>query len=612
MTDILAAQVSTSSLVFQCLGGLALFMYGMELLGNGLKMASGDKLRSLLHKATGNRVAGVATGFAVTAVIQSSSATTVIVVGLINAGLMKLRQAIGVILGANIGTTATIWIVAIVASAQGMKISNYALPMVTIGFVCLTFLSHQKYKTFGTVMLGLGLLFIGLEYMQGSVPPYLFKGADAPLTTFLSGLTSNPILALLAGAVVTMIVQSSSATMTMVVMIAGSDGFGSDQAVALDAVIPIILGANIGTTVTAQLAALNSGRPAKRAAMAHTLFNVIGAIWMLPFYYTGHFTQACTWVWSSMSSMFSSGDLAGQETLFLIATAHTAIKVVETIVFLPFVSQLAWVSEHIIPVSKGEHELRPVALEENLLDTPAFALQQVRSELVRMSNMAKSAMIDALDGLRSGDMRVLKAVQKKEDATDEFRTGITNYLVQLSTRTLPEEIAEELPALMHSVNDIERIGDHAVNIAEIAMRKTQKHHQFGTEASKEINTMRACVIRMFEHIINALESGDPSEATIALQKEGEINMMLKSYRRNHVHRLRAGDCHALSGLLFVDTIQNLEKIGDHLTNVAQAFLGGLHWDKPMDVPFEDDADVDVETIASEAEPTDQASPITDS
>lgn len=590
--ETILAEAQTHELIFNCIGGLALFMFGMELLGNGLKMASGDKLRSMLQTATGNRFTGVATGMGVTAIIQSSSATTVIVVGLINAGLMKLRQAIGVILGANIGTTATIWIVAFVASAKGLKISSYALVMVAIGFVFQTFLTHQKYKTLGTVLLGLGLLFIGLEFMKDAVPASLFKGENAPLVDFLKSVTSNPILAMLAGALVTMIVQSSSASMSIVVMIASQGGFGNQQE-ALTSVLPIILGANIGTTITAQLASLNAGRAAKRAAMAHTLFNVIGSVVMLLMITRStYFADASTKLWAMVRGGVDVTSAKGGETQFLIATAHTMFNVLATLVFLPFVSQLAWVIERLIPITKAETELRPVTLEEHLLDTPSFALQQVRGEIVRMANMAASAMTVALDGLNSRNMKVLKIVQAKEEATDEFQDAITNYLVKLATRNLPEEIAEELPVLMHSVNDIERIGDHAVNIAEIAHRKNEKNHPFGGNAEMEIGKMRGRVDRMFEHIINALEQGDPTEATLALQNEGEINQMLKQYRRNHVKRLHAGDCHALSGLLFVDTIQNLEKIGDHLTNVAQAFLGGLHWDSPLEIDVDNPDDPD--------------------
>ena len=592
MTSLILAadDASTMSLIFNCIGGLAMFMFGMEFLGNGLKMASGDKLRSMLQKATGNRFAGVTTGMGVTAIIQSSSATTVIVVGLINAGLMKLRQAIGVILGANIGTTATIWIVAMVAGAKGFKISTYALPMVALGFVFHTFFARQKYKTAGTVLLGLGLLFIGLHFMKAAVPRELFDGEAAPLKVFLENLTSSPILAMAAGAIVTMIVQSSSASMTIVVMIASADGFGGDQQAALSSVLPIVLGANIGTTITAQLASLNAGRAAKRAAMAHTLFNVAGSLAMLPLFYSGFFADTAITLWNSIRGGVDVSTVKGGETQFLIATAHTAFNILATLVFLPFVSQLAWLIEHLIPVTKAESELRPVTLEEHLLDTPSFALQQVRSEFSRMTHMARSAMTEALDGLNNGNTKVLKTVQAKEEATDEFQAGITNYLVKLSQHTLSKEISEELPVLMHSVNDIERIGDHAVNIAEIALRKTEKGHPFGPNAEIEIGKMRGRVERMFEHIINALEDGNPTEATLALQNEGEINLMLKTFRRNHVKRLHAGDCHALSGLLFVDTIQNLEKIGDHLTNVAQAFLGALHWDTPMEVGADNDDD----------------------
>ncbi len=604
MTQILAAGDSTMSLIFNCVGGLALFMYGMELLGQGLKMASGDKMRTMLQRATGNRFAGVATGFGVTAIIQSSSAPPVIVVGLINAGLMKLRQAIGVILGANVGTTATIWIVALVAAAsdsdtasaqdaaKSLKISTYALPMVTAGFMFQMFFSHQKYKTTGTILLGLGLLFIGLSFMKDAVPRELFESEDAPLKIFLDNLTSSPLLALGAGALVTMIVQSSSASMSIVVMIASQGGFGSG-AEALNSVLPIILGANIGTTITAQLAALNASRAAKRAAMSHTLFKVVGALAMLPFFYSGHFAKISSTIWESMRGLFGGNTLsAKKEATYLIATAHSAFNILATLVFLPFVSQLAWLIERLMPVTKRETELRPVTLEEHLLDTPGFALQQVRSEFSRMTHMARSAMTDALDGLSNGNTKVLKTVQAKEEATDEFQSGITSYLVKLSQRILPEDISEELPVLMHSVNDIERIGDHAVNIAEIAQRKSEKKHPFGHDAEIEIGKMRDRVERMFEHIISALEDGDPTEATLALQNEGEINLMLKTFRRNHVKRLHAGDCHALSGLLFVDTIQNLEKIGDHLTNVAQAFLGALHWDTPLEVGADNDDDPD--------------------
>ncbi len=560
--------MDVKEILFGTVGGLALFLYGMGMLSDGLKTAAGERLKSLLAKVTKWPIMALLVGAGVTSLIQSSSATTVIVVGLINAGLLTLRQAISVILGANIGTTITGWLVAAVAGLENFKISTYAMPFIAIGFVMHVFASRRRIKTYGRILLGLGLLFLGLHVMKEAFGVFSHE-ENSPISGVLQAIGDQPILAVLAGALFTMLIQSSSASIAMVIVLAANGGFGNDWHDAFRIAVPFMLGDNIGTTITAQIAALRTNIAGKRAAMAHTLFNTIGVIILLPLVYFG--------LYANFIELICPVALTAGTIGVHIAIAHSVFNIAAAFIMLPFVGLLEKAVLKVLPVRRADLEAQPVTLERHLLDTPPLAIEQTKREIVRMIRTAKQALDYAVAGMCNDDRRSLAKVDKTEDAVDDFQTEITRYLVELSQGRLEPNMANELPVLLHTVNDIERVGDHAVNIAEIAERKIEQRQKFSEEADRDITRMRTEVSHMFDNVLLAVEMGDHNEAQKALTHEEAINKMQVEFRRRHAERLSHGDCGILTGLTFIDFVNNMEKIGDHLTNVAQGVIGGLQW-----------------------------------
>jgi phosphate:Na+ symporter len=342
--------------------------------------------------------------------------------------------------------------------------------------------------------------------------------------------------------------------------------------------IPFILGSNIGTTITAQLAALQTSRDSKRAAMAHTVFNVVGTLYFMPLVWAGVFDNVVIWA--------TPWKLSQSTIMVHLAVAHTMFNVVNTIVFLPIVRWWEAIVMKLLPVTWKELAEKPVVLERHLFSTPVLALEQAKREIIRMAKKAKEAVQQAIKGLLRDDERKLEKARAGENVTDEFQLAITSYLVELSREQLSEEVSNELPVLLHTVNDLERVGDHAVNIAEIAERKIGQKISFSTEAHAEAAKLTGEVDQMFDQISMALENNDIEAAKSALENERNINKMQVDFRRSHVHRMNEGFCSAESGLIFIDFVDNVEKIGDHLTNIAQAIIGGLQWAgvKPDDAP----------------------------
>ncbi len=550
-------------IIFLLVGGLGLFLFGMSLLSSGLKQVAGNKLKSLLESLTKHRVIAVLIGALTTCLIQSSSATTVITVGFVNAGLLSLKQALCVVLGANVGTTFTAWLVSALAV---FKITSYALPAIGIGFLINVLGKTQKTRSFGQILLGFGILFIGIHFMkEGFGPLKDSQGAQEALVW----LGRNPILAVLAGALMTALLQSSSASIAMLQMLAFQGAFGTDWDLALRVAIPFILGDNIGTTITAQLAALRTSRNAKRTAMGHTIFNVIGVVYMLPLVWTGLFDKIVVWV--------TPWKLSQSTIMVHIAAAHSVFNVFNTLVFLPVISWLEAIVMKILPVTKKELAERPVVLEKHLFSTPIIALEQTKREIIRMADGARSAVQQAVEGLIEEDSRKLKKAMVIEDIIDSFQLDITSYLAALSREQLSDEVSIKLPVLLHTVNDLERIGDHAVNIVEIAQRKIEQRMSFSEYALQEAAQLRKEIDQMFDYIKEALEDDNADTARKALLNENNLNRMQLEFRRNHVQRMSEGLCSAEVGLIFCDLVDNIEKIGDHLTNIAQAVIGGLQW-----------------------------------
>jgi len=552
-------------MIFGTVGGLGLFLFGMGLMSDGLKKIAGQKLKSLLGALTKNRVIAVMVGALTTCLIQSSSATTVMTVGFVNAGLLTLKQALSVVLGANVGTTITAGLVSVLAV---FKITNYALPVVGVGLLINFIGKTQRTRSIGQVMLGFGVLFLGIHFMKEAFDP-LKDNHDVQEALIWIG--RNPLLAVLAGTVITMLLQSSSTSIAMIQILAFQGAFGTDWSVVLQVTIPYILGDNIGTTITAQLAALKASRNAKRTAMGHTIFNVIGVIYMLPLVWIGVFSHLVEWI--------TPGQL-GQNTIMRhIFFAHFAFNTFNTIIFLPLIQGLVAIVMKILPVTENELARKPVALEMHLLNTPVIALEQTKREIIRMAKTAKEALMRSVNGIINDDRMDLESTRQIEDFTDGFQLQITSYLSALSSKQLSDEVSIELPVLLHTVNDLERIGDHAVNIVEIAERKIEQKLSFTNSALTEAEQLRKEIEQMFDNVIAALENNDIKAAKIAaLTNENNLNKMQIDFRRSHVQRMSEGICTPQAGLIFIDLVDNIEKTGDHLTNIAQAIIGGLQWE----------------------------------
>jgi len=551
-------------MIFGTVGGLGLFLFGMGLMSDGLKKVAGQKLKGLLGSLTKHRVIAVIVGAMTTCLIQSSSATTVMTVGFVNAGLLTLKQALSVILGANVGTTITAGLVSVLAV---FKITNYALPVVGVGFLISVLGKTQKTRSIGQVMIGFGVLFLGIHFMKEAFDP--LKDSQG-VQEALIWLGRNPLLAVLAGTVITMLLQSSSASIAIIQMLAFQGAFGTDWPLVLQVAIPYILGDNIGTTITAQLAAIRSSRNAKRTAMGHTIFNVIGVLYMLPLVWTGWFSHTVEWL--------SPGELGQNTIMSSIFFAHFMFNVFNTILFLPFIQGLVAVVVKIIPITEIELAQKPVILEKHLLDTPVIALEQTKREIVRMSQTAKKAVMRSISGIITNNRKELGSVRDIEDFIDILQLEITSYLSALSRRHLSDEVSIVLPVLLHTVNDLERIGDHAVNIVEIGERKIGQKLLFSDSALAEANELKKEIEKMCDHIITALKENDIKGAKAALVHENNLNRMQIEFRRSHVERMTGGVCSPQTGLIFIDLVDNVEKIGDHLTNIAQAIIGGLQWE----------------------------------
>jgi len=551
-------------MIFGTVGGLCLFLYGMTQMSDGLKKVAGQRLKNILKSMTKKRLIAFLVGAGVTALIQSSSATTVMVIGFINAGLLTLRQAIPVIIGTNVGTTATAWLVSI-SGIGAFKITAYALPAVAVGFGLQVFGKRQSVKDTGQILLGFGILFIGIGFMKEAFGP--LKESQR-VHEALIWFARYPLLAVLAGTGITMMLQSSSASIAMVQILAATGAFGNDWPRILLVVIPFILGDNIGTTITAQLASLQTNLHARRAAWAHTMFNVLGAfIW---FWFIGLLAKVVDIItpWESGPTTIAAS----------IAAAHTTIKLLDSAIFLPMTAVLEKIVVFLVRERPTDIKMRPVVLDERLLNTPVIAIDQVKREIVRMVKTAKDAVNQAIEGLVEDDRQKLSLTRQTEDLIDEYQYEITSYIAALSRKELSGELSVELPVLLHTVNDLERVGDHAVNIAEIAERKIDQRLSFSEPAQAEVAQLRKEANQMFDYISAALENNDTEAAKSALVNENNLNRMQMNFRRSHVERMTKGLCSPETGLIFIDLVDNVEKIGDHLTNIAQAVIGGLQWD----------------------------------
>lgn len=542
---------------FMIMGGFGFFFFGMKTMSDGLKKVAGERLKNFLHMVTNVPIVGVLVGTLVTCAIQASAATAIMAVGFVNAGLLSLRQAISVIIGANIGTTFTAWLV---SSMGAFKITEYALPVIGIGFAMMTFGRNRKRKFWGEVLLGFGMLFIGLGLMKDAFAPL---SDMQQLRDFFVIFSQRPILGVLAGTVFTILVQSSSATIAIVQVLA------FNGLITFDAAIPLVLGDNIGTTITAQLAAIGSNLNARRAAMSHTLFNVIGVAYMLIFVYLGWYQS---WI-----HFIIPGAMTTVNIMFYIAVAHSFFNVANALVFLPLIGWLERISVWAVPQKKGQAEFWHQYLERHLLDTPPLAMQLVRDEIIYMLIVARRAITSAVEGFMNNEEEALVKASSNERITDNLQSEITQYVIDLSQRQLEPEESQEIPVLLHSVNDIERIGDHATNIVEIARVKIDQQIVFSEAAIEELHLVWEKLDQMLSGTEEALKKRDGAIAVGLLDTENAINELQVRLKESHINRLNQGMCHFKANFIFLDFIDNIEKIADHLTNINQGIIGKMQW-----------------------------------
>ena len=532
--------------IFGVVGGLGLFIFGIHLMGAGLHKASADKIRKILAALTSTPFIGMLVGAGVTSLIQSSSATTVMLVGFVNAGLMTLRQAIGVILGADIGTTITAQLIA-------FKLTDYALPIIGLGMGMSIFAKKKFYKSIGEFLFGFGILFLGLKILTGSVKP--FGDSESVRNAFII-FSKRPITGIATGMIVTMIVHSSSVTVGLVLALA------SVGLIDLRGAIPLILGDNIGTCITALLASMGTTISAKRTAIAHVTFKVLGVVLLLLFlpYYQKLIAATAT------------------NIMRQCANAHTIFNVMITALFLPLAGVMARTIEKAVPGKETVVEVGPKHLEKHLLNTPVLALQAAVYETIHTLTLVKEMIDDSIEGFMENDIKALAKVSQGEEAVDSLRMAVSNYLVELMQRELSEEESKKIPSLLHIINDVERMGDHAENLQDLAERKLDEKLPFSKMAISEIRQIQEEIDQMVEEAISALKTNEVKEAQKVIERESRVNLLRDELNQNHVKRLEDGTCKVLSGIVFLEMVSNFEKIGDHLTNIGQAVISPLQWE----------------------------------
>lgn len=531
--------------LFMFLGGLAIFLFGIKYMGDGLQKVAGDKLRDVLDKFTSNPVMGVLAGIVVTGLLQTSSGTTVLAIGLVNAGFMTLRQSIGVIMGANIGTTFTAFII-------GLNISEYALPIMAIGAFLIFFLKNKKANGFGQVFFGFGALFYGLSLMGEGMSPLRELEAFRDLTVTMS---DNPLLGVLIGTIFTVAVQSSTAAIGLLQQLY------AQGALDIYAALPVLFGDNIGTTITAVLAALGASIAAKRAALTHVVFNLIGATVVLIL--LNPFTALIVYLQDRMA-------LNPEMT---IAVAHGVFNVSNVLMQLPFVAVLAWIVTKLVPGEETVVEYKAQHLDPVLItQSSSIALGQAKKETLRMAELSKHGLMEASQFVETKQKRHAELTYQYEDALNNLDRKITDYLVKISTNSLTANDSRLHSMLMDTVRDIERVGDHMENIIELAEYQVTNKVKMSELAKEDLREMFTLTIDTLDEAIKTLEDEDISAAKSVVLKEEQIDKMERQLRKKHIMRLNDGSCDGSAGIVFVDMISNLERIGDHSVNIAEAII----------------------------------------
>ena len=541
--------------ILTLLGGLAMFLYGMQVMGDGLAKVSGGKLEQILENLTSSKWKAVLLGMCVTAVIQSSSATTVMVVGFVNSGIMKLTQAVGIIMGANIGTTITSWILSLTGIESSnffislLKPSSFSPILALVGIVLLTFTKSSRKKDVGTILLGFAVLMFGMESMSGAVKPL----ADVPKFTGLLLKFSNPVAGILAGTILTAIIQSSSASVGIL------QALCMTGAVPYSSAFPIIMGQNIGTCVTALLSAIGANKNAKRAAMIHLYFNLIGTVVFMVLFYM-------------INAAVHFPFMAQMATPATIAITHSVFNITATLVWLPFSNLLVRLACLTIRDDKADEVSREdqefMILESRFLEKPAFAVEQGRNAAKHMEQDSRKTLDIALGLIHAYSDEQAERVQKLESKIDRYEDELGTYLVKLNNKDLSERDSHSVSIMLHCIGDFERISDHAVNIMESAQELHEKNLSFSPQAKNELQVLIAAVSRIVDTAYQVFDKQDLNLTRDVEPLEEIVDELSKELKRRHVNRLRLGECTIEMGFILTDLLTSLERIADHCSNIS--------------------------------------------
>lgn len=539
--------------VLTMIGGLCLFLFGMSVMGDGLERRAGNGLKALLGKLTGSKIKGFLTGLGVTAVIQSSSATTVMVVGFVNSGIMTLRQSIGVIMGANIGTTVTAWVLSLGGISGDnivlklLKPTSFTPVLALIGTVFLMFSKSTKKKDVGMILLGFATLMFGMDTMSDAVSGL----ADVPAFTNMFIMFKNPILGVIVGAVLTAIIQSSSASVGIL------QALSATGAVSYAAAIPIIMGQNIGTCVTALLSSFGTNKNAKRAAVVHLSFNIIGTVvWLALF--------------SILSAIAKPAILDVSASYFGIAVAHSLFNLLCTVLLLPMSSVLEKLAYKIVPA--GKEEEKKITIDERLLATPTIALAESHNLARTMAKEAVRGFKIALECMDNYDVEKAQEVRRLEDDTDRYEDVIGTYLTKLSRYQLSDEDSVDISMILKAIGDFERISDHSVNVLESIEEIREKKINLTEGAKAELNTICTALGEILDITLNSFENNDYTEALNVEPLEQVIDRLKEKLRNNHIDRLKNGECTVEAGFIWSDLLTNLERTSDHCSNIAVCLI----------------------------------------
>ena len=530
-------------IVLGLLAGLGLFLYGMNLMGNGLQKAAGDRLKKIIELLTRNRFIAVLVGVFVTGVIQSSSATTVMVVGFVNAGIMQLNQAIGVIMGANVGTTVT-------AQLVSFDLEAIAPVAVGIGVIIHMVTKSEKLKSYAEILIGFGILFVGMTYMKDAMSPLREVQAFKDM---LVNFGHNPILGILMGFTLTLLVQSSSASIGILLALA------SQGMLPLEAALPILYGDNIGTCTTALISSIGASKNAQRAAVMHLTFNIIGTL---------IFALILNRPIMMVVTSIDPTNIARQ-----IANAHTLFNITNVIIQFPFAGLIVKIAERVIPEKPEELELKTTSfIDLRMLNTPSIALKNTIKECLHMGNKAKYSLENSMIALIDKDRDAAFRTFDTEKEINQLERDILEYLIQLSNAAISGEDRAIVDELFNTINDIERVGDHADNIAELSMYFIEKDLTFSEESIKDINTRYEKVMKTYEMSLQSMREGSSELALKVVKMEEQVDIIERSCRSAHIYRLNNSMCNPEAGIIFLDLLSNLERISDHASNIAKAVI----------------------------------------